>query len=345
MIRIVNWILTRKCNLSCDYCAIVKDYIHKPKEYPDMNYYLKNEMSVTSILNALAKFQKHNPDCFHIFYGGEPMLKKGLSEIVKFCHRHDIHYTIISNNTEEIQPLVKKLLDQVGNLKGYTASIDPILVDGELAEKHTDRMRKTKQGFEFLLWMKDYCDDVVAEITVMKDDQHLIYKLVKSLSSYGINSDITFVDIAKNDYYDFSNITATGNLIEPTPEISDQFMKMLTDDDLDIHMKRDLLPATFKILPSNMNCKLEESLHNVTIDADGSVRLCLRIRGVDTPKYVHVSDLLDSEGQLNKVAHRLIAKDKEKYCDLCNHTCLLMSKIIEDGNLGPDDLVHLDRRA
>jgi len=344
MIRIVNWILTRKCNLSCAYCAIVKDYIHKPKEYPDMKHYIKNEMSVTSILNALAKFEKHNPDCFHIFYGGEPMLKAGLSEIIKFCHRHDIHYTIISNNTKEVQPLVKKLVRDVGNLKGYTASIDPILVAPEL-DPLSDRLKKTQQGFDFLLWMKEYCNDVVAEVTVMKDDQHLIYPLVKKLSDSGINSDITFIDIAKNDYYDFSNITAAGNLIEPSPTISDQFMKMISDEDLDIHMKRSLLPAIFNILPSNMDCKLEDNLHNVTIDADGSVRLCLRIRGVDTPKYVHVSDLLDSEGQINKVAHRLIAKDKEKYCELCNHTCLLMSKIIDDGNLDPVDLVHLDRRA
>lgn len=344
MIRIVNWILTRKCNLSCDYCAIVKDYYGMPKEYPNMNHYIKNEMSTTSILNALAKFKSHNPDCFHIFYGGEPMLRKDLSEIITFCHRHDIHYTIISNNTEEIQPLVKRLVNQVGSLKGYTASIDPILVDPELSGKLTDRMRKTKQGFEFLLEMKKYCDDVVAEITVMREDQHLIYKLVKTLSEYGINSDITFIDIAKSAYYDFSNVCSDSNLIEQSPELADQFMKLLIDDTLDIHMKRNLLPAIFAILPSEMDCEIDKNLHNVTIDADGSVRLCLRIRGVEAPENVNVNELLDSSGQLNKVAHRLIAKDKEKYCKLCNHTCLLMSKIIDDNNLDASDLVHLDRR-
>jgi MoaA/NifB/PqqE/SkfB family radical SAM enzyme len=344
MIRIVNWILTRKCNLSCDYCAIVKDYHGMPKEYPPMKHYLKNEMSVTSILNALAKFKQHNPNCFHIFYGGEPMLKKGLVEIIQFCHRHNMYYTIISNNTEEVQPLVKKLIHQVGNLKGYTASIDPIIVDKELSGKLTDRMKKSKQGFEFLLWMKDYCDDVVAEITVMREDQHLLHKLVKTLSDYGINSDITFIDIAKSEYYDFSNITSTSNLVEQSPDLADQILKMINDDDLDIHMKRNLLPAIFDILPSNMDCKIEKSLHNVTIDADGSVRLCLRIRGTETPSLVNMKDLLDSSGQINGVAHKLIARDKEKYCELCNHTCLLMSKIIDDGNLEPFDLVHLDRR-
>ena len=346
MIRIVNWILTRKCNLSCDYCAIVKDYLGMPVEYPPMSHYLKNEMSATSIMNALAKFKQHNPNCFHIFYGGEPMLKKGLAEIIQFCHRHGLHYTIISNNTKEIQPLVKKLVAQVGKLKGYTASVDPILVDDDVDHNPTltDRCRKTKEGFEFLKWMKEHCDDVVAEITVMQEDKHLLLRLVKHLSEHGINSDITFIDTAKSEYYDFSNIKSPNMLVKQSPEIADQILKMINDDSLDIHMKRNLLPAIFDILPSNMDCKIEDSLHNVTIDADGSVRLCLRIRGVDTPANVHMKDLLDTSGQLNEVAHRLIIKDKKKYCKLCNHTCLLMSKIIDDGNLEPFDLVHLDRR-
>lgn len=343
MIRIVNWILTRKCNLNCHYCAIVKDYVGMPMKYPPMKHYLKNEMSATSIMNALAKFQKHNPDCFHIFYGGEPMLKQGLGEIIQFCHRHNIHYTIISNNTKEIQPLVKKLIKQVGKLKGYTASVDPILVEPQT--NLSDRLRKTVEGFEFLLWMKDHCDDVVAEVTVMRQDVHLIHKLVTRLSKAGINSDVTFLDIAKSEYYDFSNVNSTSSLVPQSPELAFAIMMMLNNKELDIHMKQDLLPATFDILPSEMDCEIDKHLHNVTIDADGSVRLCLRIRGTNTPDNVHMKDLIDDSGKVNAIAHKLISKDKKMYCKLCNHTCQLMSKIINDKNLGPEDLVHLDKRT
>lgn len=343
MIRIVNWLLTRKCNLNCDYCAIVKDYHGKPDEYPDMKDYHKNELAANSILNALVKFQKHNPDCFHIFYGGEPMLRKDLAEILQICHRHDIHYTVISNNTKEVQPLVKKLIKQVGKLKGYTASIDPILVAEDTP--YSDRLAKTRQGFEFLLDMREHCDDVVAEVTVMKEDQHLIHKLVQFLSRCRINSDITFVDFAKTEYYDFSNIRGgTGQLVYQTPELAYQMMKLLIDDELDIHMKDYLIPATYKILPANMDCEIEKDLHNVTIDADGSVRLCLRIRGVNAPHLIHVSDLINYDGYVNPLAHKLIIKDKVKYCHGCNHTCQLMSKYLNDKNLDPYELVHLDRR-
>jgi MoaA/NifB/PqqE/SkfB family radical SAM enzyme len=342
MIRIVNWLLTRRCNLNCDYCAIVKDYHEKPPEYPDMKHYIKNEMDTATVINSLLKFRHHNPNCFHIFYGGEPLLRKDLAEILKICNRHGIHYTVISNNTEEIQPLIKKLIDEVNEIKGFTASIDPILVDEQTQLSH--RLKKSQQGFEFLLKMKEICKDVVAEVTVLREDQHLIYKLVEKLSSYGINSDITFVDIAKNQYYDFSNISSESSLVQRSPELAYQLMEILADDSLDIHMKNYLLPETYKILPSNMDCKIEDDLHNVTIDADGSVRLCLRIRGIYTPSYCNVLDLIDSEGKINNVVHNLIKEDKFQFCQLCNHTCQLMSKYINDLNLGPDSLVHLDRR-
>ena len=49
-IRIVNWLLTRRCNLNCSYCAITKNYKNKPDEYPDIYYYHKNEMDTETII-------------------------------------------------------------------------------------------------------------------------------------------------------------------------------------------------------------------------------------------------------------------------------------------------------
>jgi len=340
-IRIVNWLLTRKCNLKCDYCAIVKDYEGMPSEYPPMSHYIKNEMTTFDVIDGLIKFKEHNPDCFHILYGGEPLLRKDLSTIINFCNREDIHYTIISNNTKEIQPLILKLLDQTGKIKGFTASVDPIFFDKEQPE---DRIRKSLQGFENLKAMKDKIDDVVAEITVMKHNQQHIYRLVKLLTEKGINSDVTFIDIAKSPYYDFSNISDKNLLVEPSDQLAHQF-QMLNDSDVDIHMKNVLLPAIWNILPSNMDCKIDENLHNVSVDADGSIRLCLRIRGVGVPKAIKIKDLFDLNHNISKFSHAIIKEDKQKYCKLCNHTCHLMSRYIDQNNESPDDLVHLDRRT
>ena len=77
-IRIVNWLLTRRCNLDCSYCAITKNYKNKPSEYFDITHYYKNEMSTEYVIEGLRRFKEHNSNCFHLFYGGEPLLRTDL---------------------------------------------------------------------------------------------------------------------------------------------------------------------------------------------------------------------------------------------------------------------------
>lgn len=340
-IRIVNWLLTRRCNLKCDYCAIVKNYASMPTEYPKMSHYLLNEMTTDDVISGLTKFKEHNPDAFHIFYGGEPMLRRDLPDIINFCNQEDIHYTIISNNTPEIKPMIKNLFEKTDEVKGFTASIDPVIFDYE--GNDSDRVRKSLEGIDSLLEIKQHVNDVVAEITVMNENLRHLHRLVNHLTLLGINSDITFIDISKSPYYDFSNITDQNLLVRQSAQLADQFQK-LNDGKYNIHMKDLLLRGIWDTLPSNMDCKIDENLHNVSVDADGTIRLCLRIRGVHSPKLVNLKNLLDSTGRISPIAHSAIKTDKEKYCKLCNHTCHIMSKHIDANDTSPDDLVHLDRR-
>lgn len=340
-IRIVNWLLTRRCNLHCDYCAIVKNYDQMPPRYPGMNHYIKNEMSTDVVIKALGDFKKHNPEAFHLFYGGEPLLRKDLPDIINYCNENDIHYTIISNNTTEVQPLIKNLFDKTEYISGFTSSIDPII--GAFGDPDKDRLRKTNEGWKRLLDMqaKGKVKDVVAEITVMNDNVKRLPLLVEMLSDENIYSDITFVDIAKNKYYDFSNVTDPSQLVKPNWDLASILMDMYNDKSLLIHMTDVLFPAMFNTLPSNMDCGLEKGVHNITVDADGSIRLCLRIRGTLTPKLYNVENLFDID---RNGFQDCISYDKRNFCELCNHSCLIMSKYIDESGDGEDDLVHSDKR-
>jgi len=344
-IRIVNWILTRRCNLKCEYCAIVKNYPNKPGSYPDMAHYIKNEMSTEMVIAGLRAFKIHNPNAFHIFYGGEPLLRKDLSIIINYCNENKIFYTIISNNTPEIQPLIKKLMRETDYLEGFTSSVDPVFNEIGSSE---DRVKKSVEGLKRLKMMQDsgFVKDVVAEITVMNHNKHLLYDLVGELSDAGIYSDITFVDIAKNIYYDFSNITDYSPLVKPTFELAMLFNNMMDDDTLLIHMADVLLPMMYDTLPSNFDCQLENGIHNITVDADASIRLCLRIRGSVTPQIFSLENLFDLEDpeRVSKAFLESIKTDKNRMCKLCNHSCLMMSKYIDESGDGEDDLVHIDKR-
>jgi MoaA/NifB/PqqE/SkfB family radical SAM enzyme len=344
-IRIVNWLLTRKCNLDCDYCAIVKNYNCMPVSYPPVKHYIKNEMTTDVVIKALRRFKMHNPDTFHILYGGEPLLRRDLPHIINYCNENKIYYTIISNNTPEIQPLIDRLFKETDYVEGFTSSVDPIFHHTGYANQ--DRIKKSIEGMKRLKEIQARGDvkDVVAEITVMNENKHLLYDLVAELSEHEIYSDVTFVDIRKNTSYDFSNVTEKSNLVYPTWDLANMMMKIMNDDSLLIHMKDILFPKMFDTLPSNFNCKLEDGIHNVTVDADGSMRLCLRIRGSLTPN-IHVSELFEEPfGTLvTKDFYDLLCMDKRRLCQLCNHSCLMMSQYVDKNEEGANDLVHADKR-
>jgi len=343
-IRIVNFLLTRRCNLNCDYCALVRNYPGMPSQYPRMEHYTKEEMSTKTVTDALMAFKKHNPKIFIILYGGEPLLRKDLPEIINFCNENEIYYTVISNNTPEIQPLIKRLFNETDYVDGFTSSVDPIFNNPNYNSK--DRIKKSIEGMKRLkeIQAKSDVNDVVAEITVMNENQKFLYDLVSNLSKHEIYSDITFVDVAKNSHYDFSNVTKTDQLVQKSWELANMLSQMMNDDNLYIHMKEVLIPKMFDTLPSNFDCELERGIHNVTVDADGTMRLCLRIKGSLTP-HVHIRNLFETESLVSKEFYNLLCIDKQNYCELCNHSCLMMSKYIDNhGNDGEGDLVHIDKR-
>lgn len=344
MIHIANWILTRKCNLRCNYCAIVKTPDEKPPEYPAISHYLNNEMSSIDIINSLRLLNLHNPNMFHIFYGGEPFLREIdlLIDISKFCNDNKIEYTFISNCTESSEEKIFKILEKVGSLKGMTASID--LFNNKIL-KDKDAALKSRRGLEVLEKLKTQgkIRDLVAEITVTQENVIYLYDTVHHLSSRGITSDITFVDIAKTPYYDFSNIKDESLLVNRSTELAEQFQK-LYDSDLLIHMKDRLLVDIWHILPSSMNCRIDKSFHNITIDSDGSIRLCLRIRGVHTPNLNNIKNAISKDGKISQSLKNCISRDKNEFCKLCNHTCHLMSSIIDKDSKAVGSLIHSDRR-
>ena len=331
MIKVANWILTRRCNLSCHYCRIGKDYL-APPEYPPLSYFIKNEMPTAYIIEGLSRLHKNNPDMFHIFYGGEPLLRDDLPTIINFCNNRNIHYTIITNNSKEIQPRLDRLLNEVEFLSGITSSVDPIIYKQDAKDIH--RVKKSKEGMARLKELTSIVKDVVAEVTVEQDTIHLLYPLIKELSDSGISSDITFADIAKSPYYDFSDIIDESVLLQPTEEVKEVFDKLIASD-LDIHMKEELLPKLYDILPAKLDCNL---FNNITIDADGYVRLCLRILGRLTQQ-LHLIQYFSPEGMTNtELGYRRIA-DKVEYCQGCNWTCPIIGNT---SNI--NSLVHTDKR-
>jgi len=251
-------------------------------------------MSTQYVLDSLDILKEHNPNCFHIFYGGEPFLRKDLIEIIDFCNKKNIHYTIISNNSDQVQERIIKLIDNV-EVKGFTSSVDPVLFSTNYDK---DRYEKSKKGLERLTKLTEKIKDVVAEVTIDRETINYLKPLLKDLTNRKISSSVTSIDIAKNDFYDFSNVTDKNLLVLPD-ENTKKIFDEIKQEDFNIHMGKEFLDRLFEILPSNYDCKLEEDLHNITIDSDGSLRLCLRIMGyVGLP--FKIQNIFNSDLTFNK---------------------------------------------
>jgi MoaA/NifB/PqqE/SkfB family radical SAM enzyme len=340
-IHIVSWLLTRRCNLHCSYCRISRDYKKRPMSYPSLKDYEKNEMLTGDIIGALKILKVHNPNCFHIFYGGEPFLRTDLADIINYCNREAIHYTIITNNSDEVQLAIDDLLLKTEFITGLTSSVDPIVVAGQSV--NTDQYKKSIKALERFTKLRNVIQDLVAEITVTRKSVASLYDLVKMLTDMGVNSDITVVDPSKSDFYDFSNVTDREILVPKSQEVYEIFDKIVKNK-LDVHMANPLLYEIFSILPSNLDCKIENDVHNLTIDADGKIRLCLRIRGVYTPYNFNTKNFLLDDGNLHPGLRPSLAKDKRSICRNCNWTCMIMSKIVSEVEKYNEKLLHSEKR-
>ena len=111
-----------------------------------------------------------------------------------------------------------------------------------------------------------------------------------------------------------------------------------------IHMKSIVLLDLYENLPAKYDCGLEKNIHNLTVDADGSVRLCLRIRGIQTPT-MNLLEYVDDKGEMRPLLESHISQDKNKYCEGCNWTCVMMSKYISEHPEEFDDLNHTEKRV
>jgi len=323
---IANVLITRHCNLDCSYCAIVKDYEGMPEEYPLMRYYHKNELTSDQFARVFDRLRANNPHVFAIIYGGEPTIVKSFPGIIKYCNETDMNYTVISNNTPAAAKRVYEVYDMYGPYKGFTSSVDPVAYMPD--REDDDIAKKSRWGLENLAKMKadGIAEDVVAEITIMKESMPYLIPMIEDLSAKNIYSSITAVDDQKSPYYDFSNVGA--EVLLPQDEniraLFDEIISREKSGELLVHIPG-LLNELYKHLPSKMRCTLNKDIHNVSIEPDGAFRLCLRVKGVEASLMKNLDDIISEEGVFTEKFRQAIANDYKNYCKGCNWTCPIMS--------------------
>jgi len=323
-IWVANILLTRKCNLACSYCNIVRNYADMPVDYPKMSHYHLNEMNASEWIDLIGRIMANNPQCFFILYGGEPTLFKPLAKILKYCNDNNVAYTVISNNTDMAKKKIYEIYEKIGPFRGFTSSVDPIAF---MPDRTDDIVLKSRAGLENLTVMKNdgIAEDVVAEITVTKESLPFLIQMVEELSNRNIYSSITAIDDQKTPFYDFSNVKADALLPknEKVLKIFEEIISRAEAGELLVHIPN-VLNNLYESLPSNMKCDLNKDVHNVSIEPNGNFRLCLRVRGIKAAQMSY-KQVISSKGELSTKFVNAIQEDYQNYCRGCNWTCVSMT--------------------
>lgn len=346
---IVNWLITRKCNRRCSYCGI----IHNPKnpnfkKISDIN---KNEQGFEDIkasikgMNLVYGFE----NLFHIFYGGEPFLKPGFSDFLKWCNdpKNDVLYTVITNAS--MKETILDVCQEIGGYKGLTVSLDPLVIE----ESNDLNNVKNNNALEILRLNKSFklTDDMVVECVLDKKNiKHAIPFLDMMAKEFPkVTISLSVYDYPKNQDYDFAlNDTATDQymaemrLSPNDPDVKETFKMIINGinrSKYKIHLgsSESFIKKIQDTVDSSYFCDLyykpipvdgPVQFKTLTIDADGEFRMCLRVAGECKTKVVDVFGHSTKE-TINFNTHalaNLLDKSYTKMCKGCAWTCPMMDE-------------------
>jgi len=305
----IQLILTRRCYLKCSYCRVISNYsdIVRPafEEEKDLEYW-KDQLSVLK-----------GKDVFLTVLGGEVLILPWFEDLIEYLNslNDGFWYGIITTGIGMTEKRFKRLVEIP--LRNWSFSWD------FTGDKHIQA--KTNQGYRWALRFKEVLKDNidVMALTVLKDeiDVNRFEETIKEFSDKGIWFELSLLDFPKNEYYDFAEISPfkpmkKENLIE----IMEKAIELKQKGYL-IHNNLEWLELNIRMadesLEGNLICPNPIPL--LSVDSDGKVRLCNRIRGRETTRY-ELKDVFERWDEVVKA----VKSDWVNLCEGCNLDCVFM---------------------
>lgn len=254
--------MTRRCNMDCSYCKI------KDNHFP-------NELNTEQwkIAFWILKHELQVP--FVGLLGGELLLRRDIVELIKYLHEIDLPYAICTNAEDKMMThLAPKLLE--AQVRNISVSIDTLDIS------NTDDINvKSQDGLKWLEYFKSQgVPDLHLTIVITRKNISNVPDIIKRLGKkYWI--EITGLDTAKDDSYDFSGYASEmPDLIFHKKDkalikkIFREIRELKQSGEYMIHTNQIVLDETEKhLINADWKC---QTFSNLAIDADGTVRLCLR---------------------------------------------------------------------
>lgn len=132
----VRWDITVKCNLDCVHC------------YAANLYPTKTDLKLENVLQIIDHLQDPGVETI-AFYGGEPLTRVDLTEIIRYCSNKEIQTMIVTNGIL-LDQYIERLVD--AGLSGVAVSLDGA----------------TKETYQKIR-RNPYFDDIITSFKRLKD--------------------------------------------------------------------------------------------------------------------------------------------------------------------------------
>lgn len=260
----VEWLLTRACQLKCDYCKIRDDSTLAGKQ-----------LTKDQVFEGVEVLHRNFPRVPIVFFGGEPTVLNWLPQLVGYCETLGVKYAIISNSERVLkdEAYFQELIDN--GISNWSVSIDTLASD----KPSNDSELKSAKGFEALKKFRDAgVRDLVACITVTKENILEVPSIIRRLSSEGIwgittplqVGDASFEYSGKTDYLQCKD----EELIRSTAA---KLKKMAQSGEYLMHNAPEFYDMWDRyFLKQNWKCTSKSA---ITIDADGTLKRCVDKKG------------------------------------------------------------------
>ena len=264
----VEWLITRRCNLSCSYCKV------RNNEFP-------NELNLSQRKQVLEVIAKLSPNTTVVVFGGEPLtLKDDLIEVIRHGNEQGLYMVVISNSVGLTDEYMKRLVD--AGLKNWSTSIDTLKTNS--VDQST--LKRAQTGLDALRrFRKLGVDDRVTCTTV-----------IPSLSKEGIWVIHTLLQKAGGEYNYSQPYTEVSSMLVPVEKrreferVAEELYWMAKSGNYRMHNTPEYYLLWTRLLDHNIRCSKKSVL---TVDADGSLMRCVDFyQGLD---FFKVWDLLDEK--------------------------------------------------
>jgi len=305
MITEAQIFLTRRCNLNCGYCKLVKN--------------LGDEFGLDDWIKTYKIMEKLGIKTVKLM-GGEPTIKNWLPDLLRFASTTSIKTAILSNSSFD-EMMIYRLVE--AGLWGYFASIDcleQIVID-------KDPVKKTRNGYRVLRKLQKLGVPLLAaNVVVNKINISQIPSIVMQLSNEGFYINLCTIQHTDDPTKEFSktNIKKDYLFIEENKKKLEILSKQL------LMMKK----VGYKIAVPNSyiegistygyHCNWQcTELIQLRIDSDGGLMLCNEYRTKLADNY---NILKMTEEKYKEFLSQWYVARKGVNCDGCYWSCFLQAE-------------------